>query len=65
MLKAATTFLQNNACSRQGEFCKKICKGGENTCDKYFPNPISNQVSRILFKMRTYLTRVRFDQKVD
>lgn len=65
MLKAATTFLQNNARSRRGEFCENICKGGENTWDKSFPNPSPIKSQEILFKMRTYLTRVTFDQKAD
>lgn len=63
MLKAATTFLQNNARSRRGEFCENICKGGENTWDKSFPNPSPIKSQEILFKMRTYLTRVTLIKK--
>lgn len=65
MLKAATTFLHNNACS-DGVNPVKIYKGIERTCMmnlSLIPSPIKSQ--EILFKMKIHLTRVPFDQNVD
>lgn len=65
MLKAATTFLHNNACSYGASPMRKFLR--EERVSIMNPSPIPPLIKsqEILFKMKTHLTRVPLDRNVD
>lgn len=65
MLKAATTFLHNNACSYGASPVGKFIR--EERINIMNPSPIPPLITseEIVFKMKTHLTRVPFDQNAD
>lgn len=65
MLKAATTFLHNDACSDRVTPVRKFIR--EERTHMMNPSPIPPPIKfeEILIKMKTHLTRVPFDQNVD
>lgn len=64
MLKAATTFLLNNACSYGASPVGKFVREERISMS---PSPIPPLIKsqEILFKMKMHLTRVPFDQNAD